>query len=302
MKKFYLAILSLMLISFSYLYAQTTHTLEVLDYGNPTFSSQYNEIGYSIDGVIIEYNSCTAVPSIHVVILDSITCMPWNNCNNNFGQANIFTDPNGDCITDNNTIYTCRARPESIFIYRSNEPAQMQALGTFLNTITNGNYVLVYTFLQNTFSTMDPAFSSTLQNLGSTVVSTLPDSFPFVFFCKKGDVASVVETVGTHWEDTISISTTFECAASGINDLTTQSSLIIFPNPVSEELQVQMQHPSGSSLAIKGYDVLGNFVFESTTTDDVTMINTTELANGFYFIRVNCGAQEVTRKFCVMHE
>ncbi|CAN5692700.1 hypothetical protein BH11BAC1_BH11BAC1_13710 [soil metagenome] len=300
MKKIYLTLLSFVLICFSNVNAQSTHTLDVLDYGNPSFASQFNEIGYSIDGEVIEYNTCTGIPSIHVAILDSITCLPWTNCNNNFGQVNSFNDPNGDCIVDANTVYTCRARPERFFIFRSDNPSQMQSMALLLSTITNGNYILIYTVFPSTFSTVDPAFSISLQGLGSMLVTTLPDSFPFIFFCKKGDVNSVIETAGTHWEDTISISTTFECALNGIEDLSSGKAPMIYPNPASAEFNLTFGNHN-QLLSIVIYDATGRKVMEKSGGKNSSTINVKNLAEGFYFVRASGEGYSGSAKFLVMH-
>lgn len=300
LKKIYLTPVSFLFILCSFAYAQTTHTIDALDYGNPGVAAQYNEIGYSIDGSIVEYSGCSGTPSIHVAIIDSLTCAPFTNCNNNFGQANIFVDPNGDCISDNNTVYTCRARPESYFIYRSNDAAQMESMANLLNSTGNGNYILVYTFLPSAFRVIDSAFVNSMQRLGSTLVITLPDSFPFIFFCKKGDTASVIETMGTHWEDTVSIHTTFECAPNLIDEIDDIHYLSVFPNPVSVEFTIEFgnqQYPVRISI----YDVLGKLVFEKSIEENSRTINVKNFAEGFYFVKVTKEGYSGCSKVCVMH-
>src|SRR6187402_2373307 len=82
---------TLLIICVNFLFAvkgicSTNYTLLVTNYGNPTIPSEFNSLGYSIDGNVVEYNVCGPSPSIHIAIIDSVSCNPLNNCNKNFGQ------------------------------------------------------------------------------------------------------------------------------------------------------------------------------------------------------------------------
>ncbi|MEO8086668.1 MAG: T9SS type A sorting domain-containing protein [Bacteroidota bacterium] len=301
MKKFYFTLISFVLISFTNVSAQTTHYIDVTDYGSPSNSGEFNATGYSIDGQAVEYNGCTGVPSIHVAIIDSISCLPLTNCNKNLGQANIFYDPNGDCISDINTTYTCRSRAESYFIFRSNDVAQMQSLSHLLDSCGNGNYILVYTFMPSVFSTIDSAFSNSLQRLGSTLITTLPDNFPFIFYCKKGDAGSVQETSGTAPNSMITLNASYQCAANGIADITSGSAPVIYPNPASDEFNIAFGNHQ-QPLQIGIYDGTGRLLLEKSVGNNSEIINVKNLAEGFYYVRVASDNYNANAKICLARQ
>jgi len=98
MKKIYLLhVIGLFLLVFnSGVNAQTTYYVDIIDYGILNNIAEMNSTGYSINGEVEEYNGYTAQPAIHIAIIDSATCTPMSNCNLDFGQINLFLDPNGD--------------------------------------------------------------------------------------------------------------------------------------------------------------------------------------------------------------
>lgn len=180
-----------------YTFGQNIKSLDIVDYGQPSTQTEYNATGYSLNGEVQEYNFCgNAGAAVYVAVLDSLTLSPWNNCNNNVGQANTFTDPNGDCITDNNTIYTCRARAENYFIFSCSNNAQIQAMRTFVNSVPNGNYIIIYSAFTFPYSTCDPAFGGALTDLGFNP-GLVQDNLPFIFFCQKGNTNSDTSLFGS---------------------------------------------------------------------------------------------------------
>src|SRR5689334_4108939 len=94
-----------------------TDTLIVSVYGNIINPNDCNETAYYINGEVQDYCWWGSTPSIIIAIIDSISCDPVNNCNKDFGQFNIFNDPNGDCISDIQTFYTTRNRAENYFMF-----------------------------------------------------------------------------------------------------------------------------------------------------------------------------------------
>ena len=282
--------------------AQVNHLLSCWDCGDPLSSTQLNSIGYSIDGNIQEVNGCMATPSIHVVILDSAGCFPLSNCNRNFGQANLFIDPNEDCILDLNTYYTCRPRPEKYFIYHIDNPAQMNGMAHVLDSTGNGNYILVFTFLPGIFSSADTSFRNSLQRLGSNVVLNLPDSFPFIFFCQKGDTSSVVETTGMHWEDTLSINATFACAPDGVEEITGSPEMLVFPNPAHEVICIKLEKWRTAAGRCSIYNSFGELLVNTLVVPDIygtISVSTASLSSGLYLIQLSNSGRTGTTKICV---
>ncbi|MEO8087297.1 MAG: C25 family cysteine peptidase, partial [Bacteroidota bacterium] len=179
-----------------YQFGQNVKSLDVTDYGSPSQAGEYNATGYTLNGEPWEYNFCQGIPSIHVVVIDSLTLIPWNTCNNNVGQANTFTDPNGDCITDVNTIYTCRARAENYFIFRCGDPAQILAMRNFVNSVPNGNYIVMYSAFPFAYSGCGPDFSGALTDLGFNA-GLVQDNLPFIFYTQRGNSATDTSIFGS---------------------------------------------------------------------------------------------------------
>ena len=166
--------------------------LSAVNLGNPKSTTILDQIKFSIDNSTIERNGCTTSPSFMVAILDSLSFEPWQtpfnglNQNRNYGQANI----NG----------SCRSRVEEYFIYRANNAIQMQAMRTLLlDTVPDGNYILVYSWYNIKYSDLNfsnPAIMQTFSDLGSTRVPAIGDSIPFIFLVQKGNLGSVREVAG----------------------------------------------------------------------------------------------------------
>ncbi len=165
--------------------------------------SQYRETYYDIDGAVMERDGCTAQPAIHIAIIDPITLEPWESRFGNQNTGNVFGN-----INDNGS---CRARPEKYFIYWLNSPVQQIGLENLLYSVPNDHYILAYTFIQGPFS--PTAFPSSLvtafESLGADTLRTLVDSSwarPYIFFARKGDLASAQEVVGMQQCGTINLS------------------------------------------------------------------------------------------------
>src|SRR4051812_28007842 len=118
-------LLLLFVISFELLCAQTN--LRCYTLGMPMGVSDYNLIGYYLNNNPVETNGCQIQPAVIIAVIDS-TCNPWNNCNHNFGQSNIFTPITG--CSDPGTG-TCSNRAQNYFIFRFNSP-QMDSLSIML--------------------------------------------------------------------------------------------------------------------------------------------------------------------------
>lgn len=83
---------------------------------------------------------------------------------------------------------------------------------------------------------------------------------------------------------------------SGIETNEVQQGISIYPNPVNDVLQIEI--PSGEINAVEMYDITGALVKSFTNAGgNKIKINTTELAAGVYFIRVQSGNEMLVRKF-----
>jgi len=297
MKKIYMFLIALSFSSSTF--AEVTYSLDVVVYGLPSKSNETRETGYSIDGEVMEYDGWTGQPSIHIAIIDSSSCSPLSNCNINFGQANMYTDPDGDCVTDAFTTHSNpnRSRAENYFIYRSGDASSIQAMAHLLDSVGDGNFIIAFTWFPSTYSSMDTSFRNVFQRLGSSLIPTMPDTVPFIFICKKGDAGSVHEIVGTQPDSYITMNFTYQCSPTNITHMNS-GTFNVYPNPVNDKLQIDFKDQGFSDGQIKIYDVVGNLISEIKNPEKEVTIDTKNFSAGFYFIRLESSGHFSTVKFC----
>ncbi|HRH66057.1 MAG TPA: C25 family cysteine peptidase [Bacteroidia bacterium] len=194
-------------------FVRNNKSLRVFTHGTPDGSqTQYNEIGYFMNNAPIEYNGCQPTPAILIAVLDSITLDPWGTCEYNFGQANPWVVTSGVCGDPTmQGINVCqfpggRQRPENYFIFRYNDPAQMQNLQSMLNQVPNGNYILAYSWYTYPYSTADASFNTSLSALGFNM-TMLQDNAPFILLTKKGYPSTIEEEWGQIATDDLQLQT-----------------------------------------------------------------------------------------------
>ena len=167
----------------------TCQTASTLDY------SLLGNILYKIDAELIEYGGCGLGPAIHIAVLDSLSFEPWGtpyqglNSNHFFGQVNF----NGNCG---------KPRVQHFFIFQANNASQLAGLkDMLLNQVPDGNYVLAWTWVRNDFSVwdgIDPSMRSVFTSLGAgSIASISNDTIPYIFFVKKGKMATANEVLGS---------------------------------------------------------------------------------------------------------
>ncbi len=173
--------------------ARLSHTV----YGNSAAFG--NEI--LLNTQVIEYGICTTTPSLHLMVMDPLTLKAWGtsfggqNPQNDFGNANN----NGQC----------RQRVEYFFIFRQNNPTQMQALADLLNSdiIPDGHYVLLYTARFVSYDSWDntPDLYAALDGLGAQMIGSpgAQDTVPFSLLVRKGDPNFIHELYGNTLTDTL---------------------------------------------------------------------------------------------------
>ena len=163
----------------------------------------------------VEYGACTTTRSLHLAVIDPITFQAWGT---NFNGENPGHD-----FGNANTNGSCRQRVEYYFIFRQNQPAQMQALADLLlsETIPDGYYVVLYSLNNVTYDTWDatPDIYTAVQSLGASIVGSpgAQDSVPFSLIVRKGDPSFVHEMYGTSATDVLTNSAVLP--ASGSNGI-----------------------------------------------------------------------------------
>ncbi len=92
---------------------------------------------------------------------------------------------------------------------------------------------------------------------------------------------------------------------TGTNDLNRNGSVSIYPNPASNQTRIVFKSFDKSDVYYAVYDLTGNKVIEqkvdnrSFVNDEIT-INTSELNEGIYFVKISTVNQEVTRKLSIV--
>ena len=92
----------------------------------------------------------------------------------------------------------------------------------------------------------------------------------------------------------------------GINPLSVIGSVDVFPNPMNENANININLISSQNVTVEVYDVTGALV--STENEGVlsegqhiVALNSKNLANGMYFVKVTAGQAVETRKINVTH-
>jgi hypothetical protein len=280
------------LIGLSRAYSQTN--LTCLTYGSPSSLNEFQETGYYFNNTLIEYNGCQTSPAIIVAIIDT-SCTPWNNCEHNFGQANVYI-PSGIC-GDNlgASVFTCRNREEYYFIFRFNDPVQMDSLNSMLSSIPPDYYILAYTWFTEIYSSI-PNFKTAFQNLGATQITSLPDTFPYIFFMQSGQAGSIIEKTGTHRADTLLLSSNLNCVFSSIDEgmepkygsfAISQS----YPNPATDAFYIDVLFNKPTIISIDIIDIFGRVVYREMKGKMASglqtfLLPTAALSKGVYYYLV----------------
>ncbi len=213
-------------------FVHNNKTLDVNLYGSPVTNSQAFATGYWLNGTNQDYTSCGPTAAVMVVVIDSTSLEPWTTACHDFGQNNLYTVYNGDCVNPvgMNECNPGRLRTDKYFIYRYSDPLIFPNLGPMLNAIPSGDYVLVYSWYTNPYST-NPTFLNAMNSVGFQT-SFLNDNAPYIFFMKKGFPATEQHLVGQLATDSLH----YSHVLSSVWDRGTIASDLIGPSSQWHEL------------------------------------------------------------------
>lgn len=178
-----------------------------LNFVNSSVNIQCNVVGnsagydtdYRIDGNIMDYAGCGYTPQIHIAVIDTLTFKPWLTDRNNYGNNNAFINGHSSCGG--------RTTPDRLFAFAPGNPTQLQAMKAFLDTaIPNGFYIVLFTYIHGNFGSWDNATINYLNSLGANV-NNFMGNVPYIFFCRKGDLTSADQVVGTSIGDILRLDT-----------------------------------------------------------------------------------------------
>ncbi len=151
---------------------------------------------WSMDLVTQEGGVCGTNPAFHMAVVDPFDFQPWTSYWNGTGHFLNADDDmgGGSCVIS--------YRPQRVFIFKQDNPAKLVALANAFDSIPVGHYVLLYTYRSLFRDLVDVSpLNAALTALGATNYASgaVPDSVPYIFFCRKGMPGYTQEV----WGDTI---------------------------------------------------------------------------------------------------
>lgn len=84
---------------------------------------------------------------------------------------------------------------------------------------------------------------------------------------------------------------------TGIAQYLTENDLVVYPNPVADQLTVSLRTDAFQVTSMAVYDLNGKLVKAQSVSDNQIVMNAQSLATGSYFLRLSDGKNSVTTKF-----
>ena len=88
---------------------------------------------------------------------------------------------------------------------------------------------------------------------------------------------------------------TYAFLTSGVTKNLKNSSLVVYPNPVSEVFQIK-GFSTEENVTIKIYDTVGNVVLTQENTGNLLNVNVAHLTKGTYFVEITAGKEHAGKK------
>jgi large repetitive protein len=103
----------------------------------------------------------------------------------------------------------------------------------------------------------------------------------------------------TQWSPTWS----FTVGVPGVNNLLSDNSISIYPNPARESLTLKLNTSNFNTIEVKISNLLGQLVFSEQLTfnlqDATEVINLDKMENGLYIIQIRTGSSVLTQKILI---
>lgn len=84
---------------------------------------------------------------------------------------------------------------------------------------------------------------------------------------------------------------------TGLPQYLTENDLVVYPNPVTDQLTVSLRTDAFQVTNMAVYDINGKLVYAQPVNDNLITMNANALASGSYFLRLSDGNHSVTTKF-----
>lgn len=107
------------------------------------------------------------------------------------------------------------------------------------------------------------------------------------------------QTVGPQFSQFII--NTLKGQSTGINnDAKPSGGVVIYPNPGSEQIMVDVLNTGENSIAVEMFNIMGNRIYSTPVFEETMLsLNTKGLAAGTYILRITAGQRTFTRKIAV---
>ncbi len=84
---------------------------------------------------------------------------------------------------------------------------------------------------------------------------------------------------------------------TSLNDIEIENGIVVYPNPVSNILTIEMLTYSSEKKYISIYDILGKQVLSESFSSQKHTVNVSELVKGIYVVELRIGKNLVRKKF-----
>ena len=84
---------------------------------------------------------------------------------------------------------------------------------------------------------------------------------------------------------------------TGISQYLTENDVVVYPNPVADQLTVSLRTNAFQVSDLAVYDINGKLILSQSVSDNQIHVNAQQLSSGHYFLRLRDGKNSVTTKF-----
>ena len=84
---------------------------------------------------------------------------------------------------------------------------------------------------------------------------------------------------------------------TGISQYLTENDVVVYPNPVADQLTVSLRTNAFQVSDLAVYDINGKLILSQSVSDNQIHVTAQQLASGHYFLRLSDGKNSVTTKF-----
>ena len=138
--------------------------------------------------------SCCPYSAVIVCVIDSALLTHWNSHKADYGHSNFKL-----CCSSTSA--------RSFFVFYADSLTLVSMANMLINSIPDGNYIAVYSFISGNFGNWPPAAFAAFNQLSNnnSQLSTASSNSPFLFFVKKGYPETATELIGNSPTETLEI-------------------------------------------------------------------------------------------------